>query len=431
MDPDDLVTEGEIGPDESLAEYSAETPPSPVSDTRSELQIIRLSPAYQRLVNVSYTIAIVILLAHCFEALWIAGRYLPNTEKMPPFDTPRPPVYYITLYSLPVIAWILHYRDMLRDGREQGMNPPDRISYHAGPASWRIKGFWVLAMTVYLVELIHDVGYMGSPTTIGGDSQYTWSIGLIISLSVRIALVSCLLVFGLVVDVYVRNLRARGAFFVDPETAGQPGETPIPDLYKPPTTFGEFAAHFRKLLPFIWPKGKHAVKLQLMILACFALLVVGRVINLLVPLQYKRVVDSLGGAFGFGDAQPDRPPTDGLPDKIPYGDILLFVLLRFLSGGVGLLNTLQSYLWIPVGQVRYPASVPCLLPHAYTTLLQSIRPARSLSGCLSTCTSMSFSQRSTLLVTVYLISCHSLSLRFHLNRKTGEILRVQGWSILS
>ncbi|RKP15115.1 P-loop containing nucleoside triphosphate hydrolase protein [Piptocephalis cylindrospora] len=115
-------------------------------------------------------------------------------------------------------------------------------------------------------------------------------------------------------------------------------------------------------MPFLWPKNDR--KLQGMIVLCFVILAAGRVVNILVPRQYKAVVDSLGG-----DGNPARPEA--------IINVLWFVLFRFLQGNVGILNTAQTFFWIPVGQ--------------YTT-------------------------REHL---------HALSLRFHLARKTGEILRVQ------
>ncbi|KAJ3151187.1 ATP-binding cassette sub- B member 6, mitochondrial [Geranomyces michiganensis] len=132
-------------------------------------------------------------------------------------------------------------------------------------------------------------------------------------------------------------------------------KAPTQDLYSPPRTLPEFAAHCRKLLPFIIPRGKHALKLNILVIACFALLVIGRYINVLVPLSYKRVVDELGGLTEkAGKRGGDRgAPAVGKisPSSLPYASILSFVALRFLAGGGGLLSTLQSNLWIPVGQV--------------------------------------------------------------------------------
>ncbi|TPX50403.1 hypothetical protein SeLEV6574_g00910 [Synchytrium endobioticum] len=140
---------------------------------------------------------------------------------------------------------------------------------------------------------------------------------------------------------------------------------------------GNFRDHIlgtiRKPFPFLWPSD--SLYLQFLVVACLVLLVLGRIVNVLVPYNYKAVVDALtpGGSEEAGDKRP----------YFAWGLILIFVALRFLQGGVGLLSSLQSYLWIPVGQ--------------YTTRKISVRMLEHL---------------------------HNLSLNFHLNRKTGEVLRI-------
>jgi ATP-binding cassette subfamily B (MDR/TAP) protein 6 len=168
-----------------------------------------------------------------------------------------------------------------------------------------------------------------------------------------------------------------------------------PELkYKPPTSFAEFSMHFAKLIPFMWPKeGPDAWRLRACMVSSFAVMVLGRGANLLVPIQYKRVVDALGGLSGTGSMNFSLlsyiSPTSFAPD-LPYTDVLLFVALRFLAGSSGVLQSLQAFLWIPVGQ--------------YTTRQISVEMLRHL---------------------------HNLSLGFHLNRKTGEILRVQDKAVAS
>ncbi|KAI8908514.1 P-loop containing nucleoside triphosphate hydrolase protein [Gorgonomyces haynaldii] len=126
----------------------------------------------------------------------------------------------------------------------------------------------------------------------------------------------------------------------------------------------------KKLFPFLWPKG---IKLQLLVIACFGLLAAGRIVNVLVPYTYKLLVEDL------------TPGTQDKPKKpfFAWGAILLYTLLRFFQGGVGLLSSLQYFLWIPVSQ--------------YTTREICVQMLRHL---------------------------HSLSLDFHIKRKTGEVLRV-------
>ena len=90
---------------------------------------------------------------------------------------------------------------------------------------------------------------------------------------------------------------------------------------------------FKLLTPFLFPKK--SLLLQLLVVLSFMMLIAGRLVNLLVPVQYKKVIDTL---------------TGGVEGHFPWSEILLFILFRFLQGGVGLLSSAQSSLWIKVGQ---------------------------------------------------------------------------------
>ncbi|KAI9314851.1 hypothetical protein BX666DRAFT_1964047 [Dichotomocladium elegans] len=129
--------------------------------------------------------------------------------------------------------------------------------------------------------------------------------------------------------------------------------------------FSNFFSKMRKLMPYIWPHK--STWLQILVVVCFSLMLLGLVVNALTPLQIGRVVDSLGAGKG----------------TFLWGAVLGYVGLRFLQGGSGLIQSMQNWLWIPIGQ--------------YTTREVSVRMFSHL---------------------------HSLSLQFHINRKTGEVLRV-------
>ncbi|XP_066593648.1 ATP-binding cassette sub-family B member 6 [Prorops nasuta] len=124
----------------------------------------------------------------------------------------------------------------------------------------------------------------------------------------------------------------------------------------------------KTLAPFLWPKS---LLLQFRVLICFGLLIGGRAINLFVPIYNKNIVDSV---------------TD-FPNDFRWDLVLIYVAFKFLqgggTGGMGVLNNLRSFLWIRIQQ--------------YTTREIEIELFRHL---------------------------HSLSLRWHLQRKTGEVLKV-------
>jgi len=124
-----------------------------------------------------------------------------------------------------------------------------------------------------------------------------------------------------------------------------------------------------KLLPYMWPTKSPL--LQLRVLACLVLLVLLRVTNVFVPIYYKKIVNSF---------------TNLDSTTWPWVQVLLWVMLKLLQGGgmgQGLLNNARSFLWIRVQQ--------------FTTLEIQVGLFKHL---------------------------HSLSLRWHTSRKTGEVLRV-------
>ena len=118
----------------------------------------------------------------------------------------------------------------------------------------------------------------------------------------------------------------------------------------------------------MWPKK--APMLQFQVVLCVLLLVGLRVTNVFVPIYYKNVVDSLGSSQSVW----------------PWREVTVWVVLKLLQGGgmgQGLLNNARSLLWIKVQQ--------------FTTREIQVGLFKHL---------------------------HGLSLRWHLGRKTGEVLRV-------
>ena len=122
------------------------------------------------------------------------------------------------------------------------------------------------------------------------------------------------------------------------------------------------------MLPFMWPKNSPLLQFQVVL--CVLLLIGLRVTNVFVPLYYKSVVDSL----------------DSSKSVWPWKEVTVWVVLKLLQGGgmgQGLLNNARSLLWIKVQQ--------------FTTREIQVGLFKHL---------------------------HGLSLRWHLGRKTGEVLRV-------
>ncbi|KAG7248830.1 hypothetical protein CRUP_012058, partial [Coryphaenoides rupestris] len=135
------------------------------------------------------------------------------------------------------------------------------------------------------------------------------------------------------------------------------------------STWQGFRTKVRLLLPYMWPRG--SLFLQFLVLLCLGLLGVERAINVFVPIYYKNIVNEL---------------SDGSSWRRLATTVCVYVLLKFFQGGgagaSGFVSNLRSFLWIRVQQ--------------YTNRVVQVR----LFGHL-----------------------HSLSLRWHLGRKTGDVLR--------
>uniref|UniRef100_A0A8C8JXS4 ATP-binding cassette sub-family B member 6 n=1 Tax=Oncorhynchus tshawytscha TaxID=74940 RepID=A0A8C8JXS4_ONCTS len=153
------------------------------------------------------------------------------------------------------------------------------------------------------------------------------------------------------------------------DVEGGTGQPLLDGTEESQSTWQDFGQKVRLLVPYMWPKG--SMLLQGLVVLCLCLLGLERVINVFVPIYYKNIVNEL---------------TDGSSWKTLATTVCVYVLLKFLQGGgagaSGFISNLRSFLWIRVQQ--------------YTNRVVQVR----LFGHL-----------------------HSLSLRWHLGRRTGDVLR--------
>ncbi|XP_037646032.1 ATP-binding cassette sub-family B member 6, mitochondrial [Sebastes umbrosus] len=136
-----------------------------------------------------------------------------------------------------------------------------------------------------------------------------------------------------------------------------------------PSVWRGFRRKVRLLLPYVWPKGTPA--LQGLVLLCVGLLAAERLVNVLVPVYSKNIVNELSAGGSWTSL---------------IATVSIYTLLKFLQGGgagtSGFISNLRQFMWIKVQQ---------------------------------------FTSRG---VQVYLFShLHGLSLRWHLERRTGDVLR--------
>jgi ATP-binding cassette, subfamily B, vacuolar membrane transporter HMT1/ACLQ len=147
-------------------------------------------------------------------------------------------------------------------------------------------------------------------------------------------------------------------------------------FYRPTTaqarSWWEYLRGYSLFFPYLWPST--SVRLQLIVVVCFALVLAQRLMNLLVPYQIGLVTDLLAG---------DDDDKHGVPGKpeMPWVQIFLLILYKSVQGTSGLLGAARSVLWIPVAQYSYAALSTASFEHV-----------------------------------------HGLSLEFHLSKRTGEVL---------
>ncbi|XP_062972852.1 ATP-binding cassette sub-family B member 6 [Elgaria multicarinata webbii] len=143
----------------------------------------------------------------------------------------------------------------------------------------------------------------------------------------------------------------------------------LPDARHHASTWRDFGQKLRLLIQYMWPKGN--CPLQGLVIFCLMLMGLERAINVFVPIFYKNIVNEL---------------TDGVAWRILLRTVCVYAALKFLQGGgagsTGFISNMRTFLWIRVQQ--------------FTSREIQVQLLRHL---------------------------HSLSLRWHLERKTGEVLR--------
>ena len=93
-------------------------------------------------------------------------------------------------------------------------------------------------------------------------------------------------------------------------------------------SMGSLVNRIRVLGPYLWPSN--SPRLQCLAVLCIGLLLLGRFVNLLVPIALGRVVESLS-------AKSD-----------PWMPIVIFATLKVFQGSGGLLAVAQNLLWYPI-----------------------------------------------------------------------------------
>jgi ABC-type bacteriocin/lantibiotic exporter with double-glycine peptidase domain len=129
-------------------------------------------------------------------------------------------------------------------------------------------------------------------------------------------------------------------------------------------SFFDYLSGFSRFFPYMWPSK--SPRLQVVAVACFALVILQRIVNVMTPVQVGAITTVLA------DQQA------GNTFYIPWFEICMYVFCLWLQEVLG---SLRTGLWIPMGQYSYLELSAAVFEHV-----------------------------------------HSLSLDFHLEKQTGELL---------
>ncbi|KAK9816458.1 hypothetical protein WJX72_000550 [[Myrmecia] bisecta] len=136
---------------------------------------------------------------------------------------------------------------------------------------------------------------------------------------------------------------------------------------------------------YVWPDTP---MLQLRAVLCVMIVVFIRLLNLAVPVLYKHVVDTLSDVSSRTHPSHGEPPQTFTFWQVFYPFVLAYMVVAFLQGGpgtgsMGIMSNLRQYLWIPTTQNAYRRISLDVFSHTL-----------------------------------------DLDLKFHLLRKTGEVMRI-------
>lgn len=142
------------------------------------------------------------------------------------------------------------------------------------------------------------------------------------------------------------------------------------------TSWREFVSGYTLLFPYIWPSKSR--RLQIVAIICFVLLILQRVVNVLVPYQ----VGIITNAMSVHEVQI----------QVPWFEICMYIVYRWLQGNKGLVESVRAKLWIPISQLAYMDVSTAAFAHVHSISLDShldekmseVLPALTKGGSINT-----------------------------------------------
>jgi hypothetical protein len=161
-----------------------------------------------------------------------------------------------------------------------------------------------------------------------------------------------------------------------------------PDV-TPEPSWREFFQRILRITPYLWPSK--SLPLQLIVLLCFILLMLGRVVNLMLPLTLGKLLEVFETRQGN-----------------PWIYLSVYLALTFLNSG-GSLTSLRTMLWAPIMQYTDRGAFCFFFGFLW-----------GWSGSIFFIIICFYEEMAQLSFDHIL----NLSFAWHLRRKTGEVLRL-------
>ncbi|KAJ6019809.1 hypothetical protein N7499_003091 [Penicillium canescens] len=174
---------------------------------------------------------------------------------------------------------------------------------------------------------------------------------------------------GLLKSPRTKGCRGNGPGYGSTGGAARPAEPKPPRSWVrpeelPSISFFDYLGGFSRFFPYMWPSK--SPRLQVVAVACFVLVILQRIVNVMTPVQIGAITTVLA------DQQA------GKTFYTPWFEVCMYVFCLWLQEVLG---SLRTGLWIPMGQYSYLELSAAVFEHV-----------------------------------------HSLSLDFHLEKQTGELL---------
>ena len=244
---------------------------------------------------------------------------------------------------------------------------PSPTFAHFAPWSIAVPFEFAIVLTALSIYTNpHNEPVIGDPS--GGSLQKgitSWESLEVASACIRIFILTLLVTIYLFHFIHMKTCKAaryadhpdETTRLLDPsscETGGEEGLWTQP-VTTTTTSWRELFSSYALLFPYIWPSKSR--RLQIVAIVCFVLLILQRAVNVLVPYQ----VGIITNAMSVHEGQI----------QVPWFEICMYIIYRWLQGNQGLVETVRAKLWIPISQLAHMEMSTAAFEHVHSVSLES------------------------------------------------------------